>query len=307
MTRAPESLLAPRRLLLDHLGPHGLVPVAVGIVGDPAHRGGYHCGSDRVDGDDYSVRESSRDRTGLTDDAAALDIGQFRVARAGQVYDLRHFSRWLAGECAKGAADTRDIREVIYSPDGRTVRRWDRLGRRSSGDRSHLAHTHISYFRDAIKAGRDQSPLFRRYLTSIGLIESEDIMASIDDLRRVIREEVGPAVVAADRVPAARPPHANSDYGDPAKASQGNKSWSLGYTLQTIAETGRATNAQVAAVRAELARLAGQDLVDEPAIVAGVLAGLTPEAIAAAIPADLAGRVVDELAARIGASAPAQG
>lgn len=172
MTRAPTALLAPRQLLLEHLGPHGLVPVAVGIVGDPAHRGGYHCGADRVVSGDYSVVESPRDRSGLSDDAAALDIGQFRVARGGQVYDLRHFSRWLVGECAKDAADTRDIREVIYSPDGKSVKRWDRLGRRSSGDRSHLTHTHISYHRDAIKAGRDQSPLFRRYLASIGLLDT---------------------------------------------------------------------------------------------------------------------------------------
>ncbi|WP_037684611.1 hypothetical protein, partial [Streptomyces griseus] len=139
--------------------------------------------------------------------------------------------------CTAGAPDTRDIREIIYSPDGQTVKRWDRLGKRSTGDSSHLWHTHFSFFRDSIKAGRDLTPLFRRYLTSIGLIEGEDIMASIDDLRRVIREEmaqIGPAVVATDQVPAARPPYANSDYGDPANAKVGNKFWSLGYALQTI-------------------------------------------------------------------------
>lgn len=41
------------------------------------------------------------------------------------------------------------------------------------------------------------------------------------------------------------------------------------------------------------------DDVDEAAVVAAVLAGLTPEVIAAAIPTDLAERVADELAARL--------
>lgn len=49
------------------------------------------------------------------------------------------------------------------------------------------------------------------------------------------------------------------------------------------------------------ARTAAGDDVDESAIVAGVLAGLDPAAIAAAIPADLAQRVADELHARLAA------
>ncbi|WP_235965716.1 hypothetical protein [Micromonospora rubida] len=183
MTTAPKVLLAVRTLLLDHLGPHGLEPAAVGIVGDPAHRGGYHCGEDRVirrSGriDDYSVVESTRDRAGLTLDASALDVGQFSVRAAGRTHDLRTFSTWCVAQCDDGAPDTLDIREIIYSPDGRTVRRWDRLGRRSSGDSSHLWHTHFSFFRDAIRAGRAQTPLFRRYLTTIGLLEDPDVSAA---------------------------------------------------------------------------------------------------------------------------------
>lgn len=177
MTRAPETLLAVRRLLLDHLNvdPNSvrnddLEPAEVGIVGDANHRGGYHCGSDRVVPNDYSVVESTRDSTGLTLDAAALDVGQFTAVVGGHRYDLPHFSAWTVSQCAQGALDTRDIREVIYSLDGRTVVRWDRLGRRRGGDDSHRWHTHFSFFRDAIRAGRDQRPLFRRYLTTIGLI-----------------------------------------------------------------------------------------------------------------------------------------
>ncbi|WP_431895884.1 peptidoglycan-binding domain-containing protein [Micromonospora haikouensis] len=180
MTRAPASLIAVRTLLLTHLDvdpttsrPQDLEPAEVGIVGDASHRGGYHCGEDRVVSGDYSVVESSRDRTGLTEDSAALDVGQFSVKSGGRTHDLRSFSVWCVQQCAAGAPDTRDIREIIYSPDGKTVKRWDRLGKRSTGDNSHLWHTHFSFFRDSIKAGRDLTPLFRRYLTSIGLLAGE--------------------------------------------------------------------------------------------------------------------------------------
>ncbi|MGW1059364.1 hypothetical protein [Micromonospora rubida] len=194
MTRAPETLLDVRRLLLTHLGPHGLAPVAVGVVGDPAHRGGYHCGSDRVVSGDYSVVESTRDRAGLTLDASALDVGQFSVRSVGRTHDLRSFSAWCVGQCDDGAPDTLDIREIIYSPDGRTVRRWDRLGRRSTGDSSHLWHTHFSYFRDATR--RDQTPLIRRYLTTIGLLGDSDVSAD-----QVFEHQIPNDVLKGKKVP----------------------------------------------------------------------------------------------------------
>ncbi len=50
------------------------------------------------------------------------------------------------------------------------------------------------------------------------------------------------------------------------------------------------------------AAMAGVDLADEQAIAAMVLTGLTPEAIAAAIPDDLADQVVDRLSARLAAT-----
>lgn len=57
--------------------------------------------------------------------------------------------------------------------------------------------------------------------------------------------------------------------------------------------------AAVSALTAQVAAQAGRDLVDEPAIIAGVLAGLDPAAIAAAIPPELARQVADELANRL--------
>ncbi|MDO3704773.1 hypothetical protein Q3W71_24215 [Micromonospora sp. C28SCA-DRY-2] len=292
MTRAPTNLLTVRNLLLAHLNvdpnrvrSQDLEPAEVGIVGDSAHRGGYHCGSDRVVAGDYSVVESPRDRNGLTLDAAALDVGQFQVSSGGRTHDLRSFSVWCVGQCAANAPDTRDIREIIYSPDGRVVRRWDRLGRRSTGDDSHLWHTHFSFFRDAIKAGRDQTPLFRRYLTTIGLIEGDDMTpqehAWLETIHRnlTVLDGRNPVGQIYTRM-AMGEDHLNTSYVVPHPSLK-----SLG--------------AQLSAVQTALSQLAGRDVTDEPAIIAGVLAGLTPEKIAAAIPPTMARQVADELARRL--------
>jgi hypothetical protein len=143
VTYAPQDLLN----VIHYLHAQGAPSDALGIVGDPAHvaTGGYHEG--RVDlaahgrlGYDYSVVESARDAR-PTDAASALDF-------AGTSW-WRHLTLWLVDQCKAGTPGTDDIREIIYTPDGQTVRRWDRLGIRTSGDDSHLWHTHLSFFRDS--------------------------------------------------------------------------------------------------------------------------------------------------------------
>ncbi|MCG5460857.1 hypothetical protein MED01_004283 [Micromonospora sp. MED01] len=57
---------------------------------------------------------------------------------------------------------------------------------------------------------------------------------------------------------------------------------------------------QLTALQTALTSLAGRDFTDEPAIVAGVLAGLDATAIAAAIPPTMAKQVADELGHRLG-------
>ncbi|SCL68934.1 hypothetical protein [Micromonospora peucetia] len=286
MTRAPGNLLTVRRLLLDHLNvdpdtsrDQDLEPAEVGIVGDPAHRGGYHCGSDRVVTRDYSVVESTRDSAGLTLDAAALDVGFFEVRAAGGRHDLRSFSAWCVAQCVAGTSDSRDIREIIYSPDGRVVRRWDRLRKRTSGDNSHLWHTHFSFFRDSIKANRDQTPLFRRYLSTIGLLE--DGMDRSEFLGHFKAALADPNIAPLLRAI----PWQYVGGGIPRDMSTLN-------VLNEMLTLSRTTAAQV-----------GGDLVDEDAIVTGVVAGLDPaglaERIAAALPADQAKQVADELARRL--------
>jgi len=70
-------------------------------------------------------------------------------------------------------------------------------------------------------------------------------------------------------------------------------------SLQNIEYHVRATEAAVSALAAQMDLSIDPD--DIAAIVAGVLAGLSPEAIAAAIPDDLAVQVADELAKRLAA------
>lgn len=156
MTYEPSKLSA----LQDYLHKKtGLSYAALGVVGDKAHKGGYHCGWDRRrrdgDGDlaDYSWEDSSRDAGHRSNAASAIDIGSFD--------ELRAFSLWLVEQCRNGTADTRDIREVIYTPDGYTVKRWDRLAQSSTGDSSHRWHTHVSFFRDS--ESRDKLAVFKRY------------------------------------------------------------------------------------------------------------------------------------------------
>lgn len=159
MTTAPANLLS---LASYWKANHG---VYLGIVGDTSHlvKGvSYHLGKDDLRPGAYSA-VTARDRAGLSVYASAIDLGKLRNSYT----ELRRFSVWLVGECRANRADTRDIREVIYTPDGRTVYGWNReagVGSapiRDYGDSSHLIHTHISFYRDS--RARDQRGPFRRY------------------------------------------------------------------------------------------------------------------------------------------------
>jgi hypothetical protein len=143
VTYAPQDLLD----VIHYLHAQGAPFDALGIVGDSAHAatGGYHEGRGDLAahgrlGYDYSVVESRRDAR-PTDAASAVDFG-------GATW-WRPLTLWLVDQCKAGTPGTEDIREIIYTPDGQTVRRWDRLGVRSTGDDSHLWHTHLSFFRDS--------------------------------------------------------------------------------------------------------------------------------------------------------------
>lgn len=186
MTFAPPTLKAARQLLLDNLDMHpgsgsypaDLDPSEVGIVGDADHVGGgtsYHLGEDDLKSTAYSIR-TARDKAGLSDAASAVDVGEFRVTTELGTFTHRSFAIWLVKQCQANAPDTRDVREVIYSPDGKTVLRYDRERGYASGaqpgeaDDSHLFHDHISMYRDA-EFRYSLYNLIHRWLVEIGVID----------------------------------------------------------------------------------------------------------------------------------------
>lgn len=192
MSFAPPTILAARALVKKHVPQ--LSWIELGIVGDDVHANsgtGYHLGKDALKASAYSIIESVRDKRGLSNAASALDIGWFKITVKGKAWTLRDFSKWLVAECERGASDTKDIREVIYSPDGKVVKRWDALKKRTTGDDSHLSHTHLSWFRDS--EFRDKTSIFKRWFIHIGVIQEEDMPLDTNDLnkiRAIVKEEV---------------------------------------------------------------------------------------------------------------------
>jgi hypothetical protein len=172
MSVAPRSLLDLQSYWIAQGG------VSLGIVGNAVHCKGYHLGRDRIFGAcacrpknicqpglgsrDYSA-QTARDRAGLSNAASAIDLGRL----GGSLANLRDFSSWLVERCRTNQPGTADFREIIYSPDGSTVLRWDRerghasAPRPGEGDDSHLTHTHISFYRDS--EDRDKRPVFEPY------------------------------------------------------------------------------------------------------------------------------------------------
>jgi hypothetical protein len=174
VTFAPPSLVTLGKYLVSQGA------VNLGVVGDTAHQQkgvSYHLGADQLLAGAYSAK-LPRDVAGLTNAASAIDIGKVAGALAG----LQDLSNWLVTECSNRAIDTLDIREVIYSPNGSKVERWDATTNTvypggtgtGQGDDSHLWHTHVSYFRDS--EARDKTGPFRRYWEDevITAIKGED-------------------------------------------------------------------------------------------------------------------------------------
>jgi hypothetical protein len=165
MSHAPQTLRDLMRLWTEHDGAN------LGIVGDVAHQQkgvSYHLGKDQLKPDAYSIVQSARDRAGLSNAASAVDLGKLN----GSLAQLFRFSRWLAAQCQERPQQYRDIREVIFSPDGEVVRRWDAVQQKlfvggtgtGHGDDSHLTHTHVSFFRDS--EIRDKRQLFEPFFVT---------------------------------------------------------------------------------------------------------------------------------------------
>lgn len=163
---------------------------ALGILGDTDHAEGgdsYHLGKNQLRSNaSYSVTESRRDKH-PTNAASAFDLGggwRFEAAhdaaakKRAQKAFLRFNHLYVAALKAKERG-TEDIREIIYTPDGTVVKRFDVLGIRDSGDDRHLTHTHTSFFRDS-EGRRDGA--YRTLLLRLihqAISEKSDFMATV--------------------------------------------------------------------------------------------------------------------------------
>jgi hypothetical protein len=157
-TRAPNSIKELASFWQQQGGRN------LGIVGDVKHKQkgtSYHLGKSDLIVGAYSTK-LRRDRK-PTERASALDLGKLDK-RIGK---LRKFSNWLVEQAEAGLAP--DIREIIWSPDGQAVKRWDshleqvivslrKTGDKQNpivvvtpgnGDATHFRHTHISFYRDS--------------------------------------------------------------------------------------------------------------------------------------------------------------
>jgi len=174
MTNAPADLLAFRALVRAITG---LPSTAVGVVGDGVHQrtGGYHEGRSVLadigryhgppsayvgsTGEDYSARQF-RDRTGLTDDASAVDIGDDWPV-GGRAGWLR-FNGMLVDEMRYRQGNLPALRAVNVSLDGRTRQRFDQLHRDAgliASTDNVETHTHLEFWRDT--AGTRKTTLDR--------------------------------------------------------------------------------------------------------------------------------------------------
>jgi hypothetical protein len=184
-----------------------LSAVSLGIVGDSNHRTGYHLGADRTYAGDYSTLVA-RDRAGLTNAASALDIGNHP--------ELRQLSRWLVDRARHNAPGTADIREIIYSPDGVVVLRWDRergygsLPQPSTASKSHTTHSHVSRYRDSER--RDKIAVFAPFYaelpdTSTGDempgVRAEPVGKTVGGIFRALRAGDAIPIIGGTRTPIA--------------------------------------------------------------------------------------------------------
>jgi len=163
VTYAPATLQTLAKLWTSQGG------VNLGVVGDTAHAAkgtSYHLGKDALAPTAYSI-QTARDKAGLTNAASAIDLGRLD----GTLMNLRKFSVWLVIQARTNKPGTGDIREIIYSANGKSVLRWDRergsasAPRTGEADSSHLTHTHISWYRDAERS--DHTTAFRAFFAPL--------------------------------------------------------------------------------------------------------------------------------------------
>ena len=244
MTFSPAPLTALGRYWVSKGG------VNLGVVGDTAHQAkgtSYHLGRSQLTATAYS-RTTARDRAGLSEAASAIDLG--KLGRLGYP-GLRKFSEWFAKECMARKPAYRDVREVIFTIDGRTVVGWSDLAPlkliTGYGDSSHLYHTHISFYRDS--ETRDKVAMFAPYFTGTapgpeeGPVRAFDVVTTLPVGTVTVMEATGAYYLnmTTDKLegPIANGVRAGSTIGQPvrlrepvpARQATDTDDWKLGFIV----------------------------------------------------------------------------
>lgn len=165
MTTAPEDLKQVQVYAKDKTGQPWS---SLGIIHATPQGGGYHEGEDLLilagtapgpeyPGSDYSYTDSPRDllpngRLAGGNNASGFDWG-------GDFKGFHGFNKFIEARMRANDPRLRDVREFIYTTDGKTVKRIDRTGKQgNTGDASHLTHSHFSFFRDSLgRRARDDN------------------------------------------------------------------------------------------------------------------------------------------------------
>lgn len=256
-----------RRLFMDfNAAAPGRDKASDGSIGDTAHQ---QETSDHNPDETGSVPIHDAD---LVNEVHAIDVDDdLRTPGLTMEMCVQH----ILGRCRSGAE--KRLRYIIYSR-----RIWDyRSGwvqKAYTGPSPHTEHAHFSASYDtAHEANTASWDLEELNPMAIETADIAKIAAATRDL--IFATEV-------------------EDSADPATPNR-----KLTFRVWQQYEEGRHLTTR-AVIIAAINAAAGVDHVDEAAIVAGVLAGLPAEKIAAAIPPGLAAAVVNELRDRLDATGP---
>ncbi|MBM0277802.1 hypothetical protein [Micromonospora tarensis] len=270
----PFRLMTPADDLLDQLRAHGYTVYAIGneshMLASPAE--------DHTPFSQTGWPGTAKYGVGYAIDIMPPKAGQKSKLDGKPLPSLQQLGAQLVADRKAGVPGISWLKYINWEPERNNggpcyQDSWKpNYARRSSTDRGHI---HASG-----RTGMESSTVARGY-DPVARIRGEDDMDSAQDAR-LKRVETDLAWLRD---------FANRALNGQTQTADG-KNIELG---KWIAEGQRDRKAILAA----LAQLAGRDFTDEPAIIQGVLAGLTPEAIAAAIPAALTKQVAEELARRL--------
>lgn len=215
----------------------------------------------------------------------------FRDAQRGDYRTINKYTRRMIA----AMSDPDDLRpdQVVFYTLGNTdtdtvTEGYNELknGPEYSGDTTHAWHRHDSFFRNIVG---DFQAMWKVLTIDMGWTYAQWQQSITEEDDMPLTKTDGELVWKTDIIPnpAFRPD------------SKDNKETTAFFALGDIWRRVGGIEQSLTALTARVAQLAGADLVDEAAIVSGVLSELTPAAIAAAIPPELARQVADELAARL--------